>query len=76
MPGPSVKTYFSNESEYHTILKIAAQHDMTLPQYVHACVIRTTNEVLAERAKAQQPEQPPEVEVSNDTEDKEVEPQS
>lgn len=51
MPGPSLKLYFADETEYHTVLKIAAQHDMTLPQYAHACIIRTTNEVLAERAK-------------------------
>lgn len=53
MSGPSVKIYFSSQEEYHTILKVAAQHDLTLPQYVLASVIRTTNEVFSEREKAE-----------------------
>jgi len=54
MPGPSVKIYFSDSDEYNTILKVAAQHDLTLPQYILASVIRTTNEVFKARQEAEE----------------------
>jgi len=54
MSGTSVKVYFENEEERWTITKIAAQHDMTLPEYARLCLIKVTNDVLAERAEAQQ----------------------
>ena len=49
MPGPSLKMYFNDETEYHAVLKIAAQHDLTLPQYAHACIIKVTQEVIDAR---------------------------
>ena len=69
MSGPSCKIYFNNEDEYHTIVKIAAQHDMTLPQYVHACVIRTTNEVLTARMEEEAAREETTEEVENDSND-------
>lgn len=52
MAGPSLKLYFKNEDERHLVTMVAAQHGMTLPQYVMACTVQNTNEVLKKQQEA------------------------
>ena len=64
MSGPSCKIYFTTEEEYWAIVKIAASHDMTLPQFVHSSVIEVSNSFLA-RLDAEKQRQQDEADLEN-----------
>ena len=70
MAGPSLKLYFKNEDERHIVTMVAAQHGMTLPQYVMECALQNTNAVLqarqAEVAAANEAKTPVEAEQQVD----------
>jgi len=45
----SVLLQFQSKEEYETLLMIAANHNMRLSEYVRSCVIKYSNEFIAER---------------------------
>lgn len=49
---PIVRVQFTNEEEYWTLVKVAAQHDQKMPDFLRNCAILVTNDFFARQDAA------------------------
>lgn len=54
------KVYFHTLDEKHLVERLADQAGMTLPQYLRACMLKVSQQILDENAASQQQHSAPE----------------
>ena len=52
---PVCRVQFQSADEYWTLVKLAAQHDLKLPEFLHRCAIKVANDIFAEREEGMKP---------------------